>query len=230
MMTYWIYDAVIAVILLVFFLRGRSKGLILSLCGLLAVFVALVGAKMTSDALAPRVAEAMQPHFTSVIEEQLELDLDGKLDAVLQPGAGEENAIIDLLTSLGFYDEVSAAIRDNAAGQAAQTVADVARSLAGAVAEVVAGVLVFVVAFLVILVLWFLLGRVLDLAAKLPVIHGLNRLLGGLFGLLKGALVLFLAAWVVRLLGNVIPQETVEHTVLLRFFCTTNPLSLITGI
>ena len=47
-MTYWIYDAVIAVVLLVFFLRGRSKGLVLSLCGLLAVFVALVGAKMTS--------------------------------------------------------------------------------------------------------------------------------------------------------------------------------------
>ncbi len=229
-MTYWIYDAVIAAILLVFFLRGRSKGLILALCGLLAVFVALMGAKMASDALAPQVAKAMQPHFASAIEQQLEVNLDGKLDALLQPDQGEENAIIDLLNSLGFYDEVSAAIRDTVTGEAAQTVADVALSLAGAVAEVVAGVLVFVVAFLVISVAWFLLSRVLDLAAKLPVLHGLNRLLGGLFGLLKGALVLFLAAWVVRLLGNVIPQETVEQTVLLRFFCTTNPLSLITGI
>lgn len=229
-MTYWIYDAVLAVILLVFFLRGRSKGLILSLCGLLAVFVALVGAKMASDALAPRAAKAMQPYFASAIEQQLEVNLDGKMDALLQPGEGEENAIIDLLTSLGFYDEVSAAIRDTVTGESAQTVTDVALSLAGAVAEVVAGVLVFVVAFLVITVAWFLLSRVLDLAARLPVLHGLNRLLGGLFGLLKGALVLFLAAWVVRLLGNVIPQETVEQTVLLRFFCTTNPLSLITGI
>ena len=229
-MTYWIYDAVIAVILLVFFLRGRSKGLILSLCGLLAVFVALVGAKMASDALAPQAAKAMQPHFASAIEQQLEVNLDGKLDALLQPGEGEENAIISLLTSLGFYDEVSAAIRDTVTGQAAQTAADVAVSLAGAVAEVVAGVLVFVVAFLAISVAWFLLSRVLDLAARLPVIHGLNRLLGGLFGLAKGALVLFLAAWVVRLLGNVIPQGTVDQTVLLRFFCTTNPLSLITGI
>lgn len=226
-MTYLIYDAVIAVVLLLFFLRGRSKGLVLSLCGLLAVFVALVGAKMTSDALAPRAAEALQPHFASVIEEHLTGNLDESLDALLQP---EGNAVMDLLTSLGFYDEVSSAIRDAVAGEAAQTVTGAALALAGAVAEVVAGVLVFVVAFLVISVAWFLLSRALDLAARLPVLHGLNRLLGGLFGLLKGALVLFVAAWVVRLLGNVIPQETVEQTVLLRFFCTANPLAMITGI
>lgn len=228
-MTYWIYDGVIGLVLLFFYLRGRSKGLILSLCGLLAVFVALAGAKMASDAMTPQVATMLQPHFTTAIEQQLQVDPGVGMDALLQPD-GKDNALLDLLNSLGFYDEVSSAIRDTITDQAVQTVADVARSLAGAVAEVVAGVLVFVVAFLVILVVWFLLGKVLDLAAKLPVLHGLNRLLGGLFGLVKGALLLFLAAWVVRLLGNVIPQETVDQTVLLRFFCTTNPLSLITGI
>lgn len=226
-MTYWAYDIVIAVVLLFFFLRGRSKGLILSLCGLVAVFVALAGAKMASDALSPRAAEALQPHFASVIEEQLAGDLDGKLDALLRP---EGNAVVDLLTSLGFYDEVSAVIRDAVVGEAAQSVADAALALAGAVAEVVAGVLVFVVAFLLISVAWFLLSRALDLATKLPLLNGLNRLLGGVFGLLKGALVLFVAAWVLRLLGSVIPQETVDQTVLLRFFCTANPLSAITGI
>ena len=229
-MPYILYDVAIAVVLLVFFLRGRSKGLILSLCGLLAVFVALVGAKMTSEALAPKAAQALQPHFASVIEEQLQVNLDGKLDQLLQPGEGTGSAIVDLLSTLGFYDEISSAIRDSVNGQAAQTVTDVAVSLATAVAEVVAGVLVFAVAFLLISVAWFLLSRALDLAARLPVLHGMNRLLGGLFGLLKGALVLFLAAWVVRLLGNVIPQDVVEQTVVLRFFCTANPLSLITGI
>ena len=31
-------------------------------------------------------------------------------------------------------------------------------------------------------------------------------------------------------MGNVIPAETVERTVLLNFFMTTNPLSLLSGM
>lgn len=229
-MTHLIYDAVIVVILAFFFLRGRKKGLILTLCGLAAFFVAIIGARIASDAFAPQVADMLQPHFSTVIEEQLGGGLQERLDELLAAGEQGDSAIAKLLTTLGFYDEVADAIREAVSGQAAQTAADVAVSLARAVAEVVAGVLVFVVAFLLITVVWFLLSRALDLAARLPILNGLNRTLGGLFGLLQGMLLLFLIAWVLRLMGGVIPQETVAQTTLLKFFCTANPLSLITGI
>lgn len=228
-MTYLIYDAVILILLLFFFLRGRKKGLVLTLCGLASIFIALFGARMASDCLAPTVADMLAPRFSPVIEEQLDNGLEEKLDELLSSGE-DGNLLVDLLTRFGVYDEVSTAIENMVSGQTAQTIADVAFSLAHAVAEVVAGVLVFVVAFLAIMVLWFFLSHALDLAARLPVINGLNRTLGGLFGLLEGMLLLFLIAWVMRLLGGVIPQETVEQTTLLNFFCTTNPISLITGI
>ncbi len=229
-MTYLIYDAVILILLLFFFLRGRKKGLILTLCGLASIFVALFGARMASDYFAPTVADLLAPRFSPVIEEQLDHGLEEKLNEMLASGEETGNLLVDLLTKLGFYDDVSAAIQNAVSGQTAQTITDVALSLAHAAAEVVAGVLVFVVAFLAIMVLWFFLSHALDLAARLPVINGLNRTLGGLFGLLEGMLLLFLIAWVLRLLGGVIPQETVEQTTLLHFFCTTNPISLITGI
>lgn len=229
-MTYLIYDAVIIAILLFFFLRGRKKGLILTLCGLVAIFVALIGARMASETFAPKVADLLQPHFSSVIEEQLGNGLESKLDQMLADGEQGDSVIANILTTLGFYDEVSEAIRNAVSGEAAQTVTDVAVALARTVAEVVASVLVFVVAFLLITVAWFLLSHALDLAARLPIIHGLNRTLGGLFGLLQGMLLLFLVAWVLRLMGGVIPQETVEQTTLLKFFFNSSPLSLITGI
>ena len=229
-MTYLIYDAAIVAILALFFLRGRKKGLILTLCGLVAIFVALIGARMVSNYFAPKVADMLQPHFSTVIEEQLGNGLEDKLEEMLSVGEDGGNVIADILTKLGFYDEVSNAIRNAVSGEAAQAVTDVAVALARTVAEVVAGVLVFVVAFLLISAAWFVVSRALDLAARLPIIHGLNRTLGGLFGLLQGMLLLFLVAWVLRLMGGVIPQETVEQTTLLRFFCTSNPISLITGI
>lgn len=229
-MTYLIYDGVILILLLYFFLRGRKKGLVLTLCGLASIFVALFGARMASDYFTPTVADLLAPRFSPVIEAQLDNGLEEKLDELLASGEEGGNLLVDLLTKLGFYDDVTNAIKNAVSGQTAQTVTGVAVSLAHAVAEVVAGVLVFVVAFLLIIALWFFLSHALDLAARLPVINGLNRLLGGLFGLLEGMLLLFLIAWVMRLLGGSIPEETVEQTTLLHFFCTTNPISLITGI
>lgn len=225
-----IYDGIIVAILLFFFLRGRKRGLILSLCGLAAFFVAIIGARMACDAFTPHVADLLQPRFSSVIEVQLDNGLSEKLNEMLIKAEESDNAIIGLLTGLGFYEDVADVIQNAVLGETAQTVTDVAMALARTVAEVVACVLVFVVAFLLITVAWFLLSHALDLAARLPIIHGLNRTLGGLFGLLQGMLLLFLIAWVLRLMGGVIPQETVDQTTLLKFFCTSNPLSLITGI
>ena len=225
-----LYDAVVIAILVFSFLRGRKKGLILTLCGLAAFFVALLGARFASEQLSPLAADALVPHFSTAIQQHLGDDLNEKLDQLLTQSEEGGNAIIDALKALGFYDDISHAIRDAVSGQAAQTAADVALSLARAAAELVAGVLVFVVAFLIILALWFLFSRVLDLAARLPVIHGLNSWLGGLLGLAQGMLILFVAAWVLRLLGGVIPEQTVAQTTVLRFFMNTNPLDLISGI
>lgn len=42
---------------------------------------------------------------------------------------------------------------------------------------------------------------------------------------MKGGLIVFILCWLLR--GSLISQEAVEGTVLLRFFCTHTPLSLL---
>lgn len=226
-----LFDIAIAAILVIFFLRGRNKGFILSLCGLMAVFVAIIGAKFCTDLFAPVVTETISPRLSGVIEEQININLGDKLDSFLLPG-GElpENAITDILKQLGIYDQFASTIKNALTVESAQTVADIAAALAWEVAEIVSSVLVFVVSFLLLSVAWFILSHALNLAAKLPLIHGLNNLLGGAFGLLQGAILLFLAAWAMRVMGDVIPQDVVDQTYLLKFFCNTNPMDLISGI
>ena len=68
-MNYIIYDIIIAAALLFFLWRGYSKGLILTLCSLLAVFVALIGASFLSNALAEPVAKAIEPAVASSIHD-----------------------------------------------------------------------------------------------------------------------------------------------------------------
>ena len=227
--TVLLLDAVIVAVLLFFFLRGRKKGLILTLCGLAAFFVAIIGARMITDAFSPAVADWLQPHVSVAFGEELGANLEEKLDDLLSSDVSEDNSIARLLITLGIYDDVTDAIRDAVSGPASQTAADASAALAHSVAEAVAGILTFIVAFLLLLAVWYLISHALDLAARLPLINGLNRLLGGLFGLLQGMLILFLAAWVLRLL-DIVPPAIIEQTTLLKFFLTTNLTELFTGI
>lgn len=228
---YLLFDVVILAVLVLFFLRGRSKGFVLSLCGLMAVFVAIIGAKFCTELFAPVVTDTLTPRFSAVIEEQININLGDRLDQFLLPsGELPDNAITDILKQLGIYDQFADTIKNALTAESSDTVADVANALAREVAEVISSVLVFIVSFLLLSVAWFLVSHALNLATKLPIIHGLNNLLGGAFGLVQGALLLFLAAWALRVMGDVIPQEAVEQTYLLKFFCNTNPMDLISGI
>ena len=86
---------------------------------------------------------------------------------------------------------------------------------------------IFLAAFVVILLLWTLLSRALDLVARLPGLHFLNKTGGALFGLGQGCIILFVAAWLLQFFGQMLPRELVEQTVLLKFFMTTTPFSLL---
>ena len=66
-MSYIVYDIGIAAVLLFFVWLGYRKGLVLTLCSLLAVFVALIGASFLSNALAEPVAKAIEPDRKSVV-------------------------------------------------------------------------------------------------------------------------------------------------------------------
>ena len=105
---------------------------------------------------------------------------------------------------------------DDAAAHAAQALAHFA-------AVQIARTVIFAIAFFAVLIAWSILSHTLDLVAKLPVLSTVNAWGGGAVGLVKGALIVFIAVWLLR--DSYIPQEAVEQTRLLKFFCTVSPLS-----
>lgn len=230
MTTAILIDVILIAILLFFLIRGMRKGLILSLCGLLAVLVALVGANMIADHLAPRVAEAMEPRFAAAIEETLGQELEERL---AQSGAEAEGVLNDLLSALqgtSLYQSISDALQkvvDQGIDEVGETLGVV---IAQSIALSVARVLLFFISFVLLLVAWNLLSHALDLAFRLPVLSTLNGLGGAALGFLKGAVLLFVAAWLLEYFGGIIPPETVEQTRVLKFFMTTNPVELLLGI
>jgi uncharacterized membrane protein required for colicin V production len=106
-----------------------------------------------------------------------------------------------------------------------QVTTSAAKALASYIAVQIARTVLFLVVFVVLLIVWAFISRALDLVSRLPVLNAVNRWCGAVLGLGKGFLLVYIAVWLFA--DGLIGQETVDASVLLRFFATTSPLSLI---
>lgn len=229
-MNYIVFDLAIAAVLLFSLWRGYTRGFILTFCGFAAIFVALIGASFLSDALAEPVSQAIRP----VVEENIQQTFQ---DYVQQMGDDQAPAdqpnlplseALEALKGSRWYQGFAEAIQDAVDQGVVEVTAGAAQAIASYVAIQIARIVLFAVAFVLILVGWFLLSHALDLAFKLPVLSTLNHWSGAALGLIKGAVLVFIAAW---LLGDsLLPPEAVRNSYLLKFFCTTNPVALVLQI
>ena len=234
-MSYLVFDIAIAVILILFAWRGASRGFVLSLCGLLAVVVAFVGASFLASLLAPKVGAALEPRFAQAIEERLEEQFQQSVPEGDTAGLTEgENYpmqdVLSVLRDMGLYEDLVNTIDQAVQDGMTAVAANAAAAVAAAIAQSVAYTVIFTVAFALILIAWKVFSHAVDLVAKLPGLNFLNKTGGAAMGLIKGVLILFLAAWLIQYSGKLIPEETVQQTHLLRFFMTTNPLALLQGL
>lgn len=228
---YILFDVVIAAILLFFVWQGYKKGFVLTLCGFLAVFVAFIGATLISNALAKPVAQAIVPMIESGIHDTLEQSIKDSSPSISSQSPDvvpEDMPLSDVLEALQdspIFHSLAEAFQE-AVDEGVETVAtSAAKALAEYIAIQIARTVLFVLAFAAVLVGWFLLSHALDLAFKLPVLSTLNHWTGAGVGLIKGGLILFIAAWLLK--GSFIPSQAIENTFLLNFFCTSSPFSLL---
>ncbi len=200
-------DLVLLGLLVFSFVMGVRRGFLLSLCSLLAVLVALLGGWY------------LAAHWSQPLEERLEPVI---LETLTQREAEEE-------TTSPLPDNLPQALQDQAA-QTAQdwknaTLAQAAAFLAGAAAKVI----LFLAGFFVVLLLWNLLFHALNLVAKLPGLHGLNKFFGGALGLVKGLLLLMLARWVLCDLLGWIPADVTRDSILLSLLPSLDLFALLEG-
>lgn len=219
------YDIAIVAVLVLSIYLGYRRGFILTLSSFLAVFVGLIGAMFLSNILAEPVMHMIQP----MVENGIQSYLTNALPAEM--AGGQDLPLSEVLNALSdstLYRGFVGALTELFSSQVAATTAAVIAALAQHIAFQIAKVVLFGLSFVAVLVLWHLAARMLDLAFRLPVLNALNRWGGAAVGLLKGALLLFIAAWLLK--DRFLPPDAVMNSPLLHFFCTTSPLALLTHL
>lgn len=240
-----IMDITVAAILLGFFIAGARRGLFRSLAGLVIIVVALVGAGIFSATFTQPVAKYIQPYIEKRVEARIDAAMSGtQADSSVQmpeldtgdtsAPSGESSASLpeqletqQLLKLLGIDGDPAQSISDSVQEKVRDSGISVLTAVVESVAESVIHILLFVLSFVVILILLKVLMHAMDLVLKLPGLHLLNLLGGAAIGLLEGGLCLFLSIWVLRRFGVSFETEAVNGTVLLHFFTTNSPLSVL---
>ena len=229
-----IIDIVVAAVLLGFAVYGGKRGLFRALSGLLAVVVALVGAGIIAATFTTPVTKVVTPLIAGHIEEKVEnaMAVQSAGSGVQMPEADTEDpsAIQDLLAILGLDDEV----RSRLAEEVQEKVRDTGASIAAAVVESMARSFIYgtlyILSFAVLLLLMKVLIGAMDLVLKRPLLRGLNTLGGAAVGLVEGALLLFLAVWVLRRLGVSFESEALAEAHILRIFTANTPLGVLSHL
>jgi hypothetical protein len=189
-------DIILLLILLVFMLSGYRKGLILSLCSLLILVISCLGATVAQQALTPKISEYLKPQVTAYVSEVLEEQVAESTDAALSSSAGvtiggESVSLEELLNLLQRFGIDAEATAQGAVSSASEPlIAGAAEAISDTVTEALSGLLIFLAVFLVIFLLLRSLELGLNTVDRLPVIHTLNHLSGGLIGLVSGAFLL----------------------------------------
>lgn len=205
----YLFDIVILAMLALFAWRGAAKGLMLSLCGLAAVFVAFFAAQFLSARFCAPVGNILRP---IIVQSFSELVPDDPLTVVEvgpnQSTVGYSYTLDDLLNSIqkeGLFKGFSAFLEEGVKSKEVEesNLVSPLDALAAYLAKAVARTLLFGIVFIGVLVIWFLVSHALDLAFKLPILAEVNLAGGLLVGLVKGALIAVVLVWLGQLSGLV---------------------------
>lgn len=215
-------DIFMAACLLLALVLGVRQGFLQSLARVAIVIVALLGAAWLAEHLADPAAKWLEPMLTEKIQQQM----DGQAAAADDPSL----AAAGLLETFGFSGEALDKLVESATAKAQEVGQTLLSAVVSTVLRSVAYAVVYLVSFLLLLLLLRLLLAPLHLFTKLPVVHGINAVLGGALGLVKGALLLFFTVWLLRRLQIWITPELISQTYILRFFAEHSPMELITSL
>lgn len=232
-----IIDLVLIGILALCVWNGYRKGLILGISGILALVVAFYGANLIAETYSSEFTSMVEPFIAGIVDKSVDEtseDLETPAEnGDLDPSANPEQVYevsYESLRKIGILKSAASNIAEELKNEVDQIGSKLKTAVIHKLAGTLAYVAVLIIVFLLIVIIFAVISNLLNLAFKLPGLELLNEIGGTLFGLLKGLIFIFAISWALRFFGFVIPETTVNKTVLLKWLMNNNPIIAIFGL
>lgn len=191
-------------------LFGLYRGFIASVASLGGTLVSL-GA---SYWLSPKLAEFLRTKTTLANTLMTYADAatrlkDSSLSSMSVPGLSAEN-ISTILSRVSLPPPLDSLLKNNLEKQVYQAtglVQDVGHYVSQTIVSALMNVLCFAICFMALLALFHVIINLLKAVFRFPVLKQLNSVAGGIFGLLRGVLLCFVAFSLLPLIQTMVPVE-----------------------
>ena len=124
-----------------------------------------------------------------------------------------ENGITEILNKVSLPAPLSTLLQSNLQNQVYGTAADVGTYVSQTIVGAILNVICFIVCFVALLLVIHFVINFLKVVFKFPVLKQLNSLAGGAFGLLRGALLCFVAFALLPLIQTLLPVQDINELV-----------------
>jgi len=234
-LTTWLID--IAIIGTVAFCawRGYKNGLIRGVFGVVSLIVSLLVANIAAQAYADEAKSMLMPFVSGMIESTItemaevgieyqalahdhefdDADFGTAYTALRQLGLPEAAAVSIAEKSLEIEeDEEESYFSDIIASRLTHSLSYVA---------------VFGIAFLLIAIVFAVIGNLVGFVFALPGLRLVDMITGSVLGLVKGIIIVYTVAVIIRYFGLLV-ISTIESTTVLKHIINNNPIANLLGI
>jgi uncharacterized membrane protein required for colicin V production len=230
-MTGFLFDLLLVAALAFCVWQGFRKGLILTVAGVLIIFLSAFLAGKAAAAYAQPVSERLYPIMSWVAEDAIDEATrgSGRVDEMTDAKEIAEVAQKTFET-LGISGLEIDAMVSRVLESLATTEQTVRTTISMTVLYVAAYALICLFAFILFMVGLTLLIHFLAAVFKMPVLNLVDKIGGTAAGLMYGLLILSAVGWAVRYLGIIASPELVEDTTILKFFVNNNMLAWLLSL
>ena len=215
--------------------RGYKSGLIRGVFGIVSLIASLLVANMAAEAYSDEAKGMLVPFVSGLLDTTISEMSDDGIE--YQPIA-HDHEIDDAdfgtaylaLRHIGFPEAASVQIASQAIDEDED---DVRRYFSDVIAERVASTLsyvaVFGIAFLLIAIVFAVIGNLVGFVFALPGLRLVDIISGSVFGLVKGLIIVYTVAVLIRYFGLLI-LPTLESTTILLYLVNNNPIANMLGV
>ena len=227
-----IIDLVLLLIMALCIWNGYKRGLIGGFAGIVAIIIALLAGGTISSNYAYEAIPVLEPFVDGYIDSQNTRDTvlaemgysstDLSLEDVLETDSSlRYDYAFFCIEEAGFSEHRAEELAERAVRYSDQTDTSMTDSVVQILCDAITYVMGLTLCFLLILILLAAVNSLLNLVFRLPdSLQLLDELGGALIGFVKGFLYCVLLCWLLSFLGLVLGRDTLENTLLARFFLT----------
>ena len=209
--------------------NGFKRGLIGGIAGILAIVISLYGGALLSSAFSPEIIPAAEPFVEGFLDSAdakdfilSELGYEDTEKSVNDILAEDPSLKYDYAYNCVIYVGLSKASARTLASRAVELSDSSGADLQSAVSDTLCDSLSYVfgtvIAFLLLLMLIVAIANLFNLSLRLPNMETIDEIGGSVTGFLKGVVYCILLCWALSCLGLILGRDTLESTLLGRFF------------